>query len=434
MSATELMADWSGPMDETYFAEQARRGGAGPQLVQGGVAVSDTYLAGYLAEIEAFMRRYVAFPAEHEPVAIALWIAHAHIVERFETSPILAVTSAEMRSGKTRTLDCLEVLVPNPFRVVIPSEAVVYTVLSQRPRPTLLLDEADAIFGPRTAERYEGVRAVLNSGNRTGTPVLRVKLEGKRREVEAFDVFGPKAVAGIGDLPSTVADRSIPIRLKRRAPGEVVARFRRRTAEAEANAIDFDWGGLGTLVTDVAVPDELPDRAADSWEVLISIAEAAGGTWPARARLAAVALSGEDETPASVGMRLLADIRDIFGDRAHLPTADLLSDLHDLEDAPWGDWYGKPLSARGLAKLLGPYRVLPVLRRVRGERARGYFAADFSDAWDRYVPLSAPAPVTTVTSVTADGPGTDVTHGTGAEVREPFWDDGYGPSAWETDS
>jgi hypothetical protein len=390
-------------------------------------------VAAYLEAVEAFMRRYVAFPTDHEPVAIALWIAHAHVVERFETSPILAVTSAEMRSGKTRTLDCLEVLVPNPFRVVIPSEAVVYTVLSQRPRPTLLLDEADAIFGPRTAERYEGVRAVLNSGNRTGTPVLRVKLEGKRREVEAFDVFGPKAVAGIGDLPSTVADRSIPIRLKRRAPGEIVARFRRRTAEAEASAIDFDWGGLGTLVTDVTVPDELPDRAADSWEVLIAIAEAAGGTWPMRARLAAVALSGEDETPASVGMRLLADIRDIFGDRAHLPTADLLGELHDLEDGPWQEWYGKPLSARGLAKLLGPYRVLPVLRRVRGERARGYFAADFTDAWERYVPLPSPAPVTTVTTVTPDVPGTDVTHGTGAEVRERFWDDGYGPGAWAPD-
>ena len=142
----------------------------------------------YLDGVAAFLRRYVAFPSDHEPIAIALWVAHAHLVDRFETSPLLAVTSAEMRSGKTRTLDCLEVLVPVPFRVVIPSEAVVYTVLAQRPRPTLLLDEADAIFGTRTAERYEGLRAILNSGNRVGTPVLRVKLEGRRREVEAFDV------------------------------------------------------------------------------------------------------------------------------------------------------------------------------------------------------------------------------------------------------
>lgn len=356
-------------------------------------------LRDYLQAVHGFMCRYVAFPSEYEPVAIALWVAHAHLVEMFETSPILAVTSAEMRSGKTRTLDCLEVLVPTPFRVVIPSEAVVYTVLSQRPRPTLLLDEADAIFGPRTAERYEGVRAVLNSGNRTGTPVLRVKLEGKRREVEAFDVFGPKAVAGIGDLPSTVADRSIPIRLKRRAPGETVARFRRRAAEAEAEAIRLDVDSV-TVVADVPVPDELPDRAADSWEVLLSIADAAGGSWPSMGRLAAVALSGEDETPVSVGMRLLADLRDAFGSEDHVTTGELLRRLHDMDDAPWADWYGSPLTARGLAKLLGPYRVMPSQRRVRGEKSRGYFAADFGDAWARYVLLPSPAPETSGTNGT----------------------------------
>jgi hypothetical protein len=47
-------------------------------------------------------------------VALVLWVAHAQLVEEFETSPILAVTSAEMRSGKTRTLDCLEMLAPTP--------------------------------------------------------------------------------------------------------------------------------------------------------------------------------------------------------------------------------------------------------------------------------------------------------------------------------
>ena len=335
-----------------------------------------------LARIEGYFRRYVAFPTDHEAVAIALWVAHAHLVDAFDVSPILAVTSAEMRSGKTRTLDCLELVVPEPFRVVLPSEAVTYTVLSRRPRPTLLLDEADAIFGPRTAERYEGLRAILNSGNRIGSPVLRVKLEGRRREVEAFDVFGPKAVAGIGNLPSTVADRSIPIRLKRRGPGEVVAKFRRRIAQADAGELAFDWSTV-TLVTDVPVPDELNDRAADSWEPLLAIADAAAGDWPARARLAAIALSSEEDEP-SVGMRLLSDVRDAFDGQEHLSTADLLGRLHDLDEAPWGDWYGKPLTARGLARLLGPYRVMPVRRRLAGELRRGYFRVDFLDAWQRY--------------------------------------------------
>jgi hypothetical protein len=358
-------------------------------------------LAGYLDDVETFTRRYVAFPSEHEAVAIACWVAHAHLVDLFDTSPILAVTSAEMRSGKTRTLDVLELLTPHPFRVVIPSEAVVYTVLAQRPRRTMLLDEADAIFGPRTAERYEGLRAILNSGNRVGTPVLRVKLEGRRREVDEFDVFGPKAIAGIGNLPNTVTDRAIPIRLKRRAPGETVAKFRRRKAEAEAEAapIRFDFARV-TVVTDVTVPETLNDRAADSWEPLIAVGDAAGGKWPARIRLAAVALSGDEDAPTSVGMRLLADVRDVFGTEEHLSTADMLDRLHDLEEAPWGDWYGKPLTARGLAKLLEPYRVLPLLRRLGGQRRRGYFASDFIDAWERYVPVSGP--VTPVTPVTVD--------------------------------
>lgn len=363
-------------------------------------------LADFLAEVENFARRYVAFPSEHEPVALALWIAHAHLCEQFETSPILAVTSAEMRSGKTRTLDILELLCPHPFRAVTPSEAVVYTVLSQRPRRTMLLDEADTIFGNRRADRYEGLRAVLNAGNQQGTPVPRVKLDGKRREVEEFDVYGPKAIAGIGDLPDTITDRAIPIRLKRRAPEERVTKFRRIRARTEARSILLDPSGV-TLVPDVPVPDELSDRAADSWEPLLMIATAAAGRWPDSARSAAIALSGEDETPMSVGVRLLADIREAFGTSEHLRTAELLARLHHMDDGPWCEWFGFPLSARGLAKLLEPYRVGPVQRRLHGEKARGYFRSDFKDVWARYV---APAPGTLETNGTrastrsTDGP------------------------------
>jgi len=89
-----------------------------------------------------------------------------------------------------------------------------------------------------------------------------------------------------------VTDRAIPIRMKRRAPGEPVARFRRRTAQAEANRILFPER-LEPFVPDVPVPDDLNDRAADSWEPLMGIAEAAGDDWPVRARMAALSVSGE---------------------------------------------------------------------------------------------------------------------------------------------
>jgi hypothetical protein len=380
-------------------------------LVNGTPPLREANLGDYLADVERFLTRYIAFPSEHEPVAIALWVAHAHCVDAFETSPILAVTSAEMRSGKTRVLEVLEFLVPHPFRVVMPSEAVVYTVLARRPRPTMLLDEADAIFSPRMSERYEGLRAILNAGNRQGNPVLRVKLEGKRREVEAFDVYGPKAIAGIGNLPTTVADRSIPIRLKRRAPSEPVARFPERHARVEAAAIT--WPETPTIATEAPVPDELNDRAADSWEPLLAIAAAAGSGWPDRGRLAAIALSGADDLDLSTGMRLLADIRDAFEElhADHLATATLLDWLHDLEDGPWSEWFGKALSARGLARLLDPYRVRPLKRRIGGLQQRGYFRSEFEDAWQRYV--SAPSPAPSAPNVPECGSGTDGTDGTG---------------------
>ena len=375
----------------------------------------DSELARYLADVETFLTRYIAFPGEHEPVAVALWVAHAHLVERADVSPILAVTSAEMRSGKTRCLDCLELLVPEPFRAVIPSEAVTYTILAKRPRRTLLLDEADAIFGPRTTDRYEGLRAILNSGNRAGTPVSRVrflKVDGVNvRDVEELDVYGPKAIAGIGKLPDTVADRAIPIRMRRRAPDEPVARFRQRVATLEAGKIiEPDWSAV-TLADDVPVPDALNDRAADGWEPLLAIAEAAGDDWLQRATLAAVALSSAEDDQVSVGIRLLGDIREVFGEADHLPTAELLQRLHDLDEAPWGDWYGKPLTARGLAKLLGPYHIGPQQRRMDGAH-RGYFRVDLADAWTRYLPA----------------PGTSGTRGTPRTAERA--DEPAVPDAW----
>ncbi len=160
----------SGPIGERIVALPVAADIADGSFVAQSLARLD--LADYLDRVEAFLVRYVAFPSEHEAAAIALWVAHAHLVDQFETSPILAITSAEMRSGKTRVLDCLERLVPRPLRMVTPSEAVIYTALAERPRQTLLLDEADAIFGKAMTERYEGVRAILNAGNRKGTPVL----------------------------------------------------------------------------------------------------------------------------------------------------------------------------------------------------------------------------------------------------------------------
>jgi hypothetical protein len=373
-----------------------------------------TRLADALDAVERLLIRYVAFATSHQAVAAALWTAHTHAVDAADTTPYLAILSAEKRSGKTRLLDALELVVCRPWRPVEPSDAVVYSMMEQR-HPTLLLDEVDALFGSKTAAaQHEALRGILNASNRRGTPVARVEMYGRERRLAEFDAFGPKAFAGIGAIPDTLRDRSIVIRLRRRAPSETVARFRRREAEPEAapirDVLVESLADLGLAERRPEIPPDLDDRAADGWEPLLAIADAAGGAWPARARTAALALSGdraaEDE---SRGVRLLADIREMFADwpGERIPSAELARQLCTREESPWGDLNGRALTTQGLAGRLRPYGIRPALRRVAGPPERSYARADFADAWSRYLdPLPAEGAVDryVVTDEPADAP------------------------------
>jgi hypothetical protein len=103
------------------------------------------------------------------------------------------------------------------------------------------------------------------------------------------------------------------------------------------------------------------------------------------------AAEAQQEEDTSAGVRLLGDLREVFGDNDALYTTTILDRLHKLEDAPWADWYGRPLSTRELAKLLRPYQVRSKSVREHGTGAslKGYARVDLHDAWQRYVP---PAP------------------------------------------
>jgi hypothetical protein len=104
------------------------------------------------------------------------------------------------------------------------------------------------------------------------------------------------------------------------------------------------------------------------------------------------------ERRASLGVRLLADLRTIFGDADALHTRTILERLHAGEehglepDAPWADLHGKPIAERGLASMLKKYGINPAKVRESGAAAlQGYRRADLHDAWTRYLTPS-PSP------------------------------------------
>ncbi len=268
-----------------------------------------------LEDARTFVRRYVVLPDEHHAAAMALWVAHTWAIDAAHATPYLLVLSAERRSGKSRLLEVVALLVRKPWSVVAASEAAMFRKIAAE-RPTLLLDELDAIFGS-DAERTEWLRAVLNAGNRPGVAVARCV--GPGHEVRDFEVFCPKLLAGIdtGRLPDTIRDRAVELRLQRKTDDEPVARFRQRYAEIESldlrNRLE-EWAAEhedALRAAEPNLPNALNDRAADAWEALLAIADLAGGQWPALARDAAVALIPSEEEANPHGSRVLAVLRHI---------------------------------------------------------------------------------------------------------------------------
>jgi hypothetical protein len=352
-----------------------------------------------LEDVRAFVRRFVVVD-DFQAAAVALWVAHSHVFDAFGVTPYLEVTSAEKRSGKTRLLEVLELLVREPLPTANISDAALFRVIASR-FPSLLLDEIDAVFKSREREELRGL---LNAGYRRGAVAHRMG-GANNRTLETFPVYCPKVFAGIGDcLPDTITDRSIPIRLKRRTRSEQVERFRLRDVEPEGHQLRdrlADWlepqrEYLAACRPDL--PEELDDRAQDVWEPLLVIAEAAGDDELGRAKLAALALStGEEREDDSLTVALLRDIHSFFSGNGHdrVKTSDLLAHLHEVEESPWGDWYGKPLSAHGLARLLKPYRIKTMPVRADGETVRGYKREQFDDAFARALAVTARYTVTT---------------------------------------
>jgi hypothetical protein len=338
-----------------------------------------------------FTRRFVVLSAIQAD-ASALWDAHTHAIEAADATAYYAVTSAEKRSGKSRLLEVQELLVARPLPTSSISDAALYRAIDKL-TPTLLLDEADGIFGKkRNGHEREDLRRLLNAGWRRGAVARR--MGGPRMTtLEEFPVFCAKAFAGIGDyLPDTLSDRAIWIRLERRTRDEPVERFRRREVVPEGEMLRdrlADW--LEPQLDELRaarpeLPEELDDRAWDFWEPLLAIADLAGGDWPERARRAAVALSsGEARQDDSLSAQLLADIHAVFSENGaeRFKTADLIDRLGEVEESPWGDWYGKPISPQALSKLLRPYRIKTQPVWADGKTVRGYKLEQFEDAFLR---------------------------------------------------
>ena len=224
-------------------------------------------------------------------------------------------------------------------------------------QPTLLFDEVDAIFGPKARDR-EDLRGMLNAGYRRGAVACRM---GGANNDDARGVPGvlPEGVRRdrraarhdrrpVDPDPARAAhprraDRAVPPPRRRSSrPSRSASRSRRLARAITRRRSRYARPEL---------PDELDDRAQDL------LGAAARDRRPGRRRLAGPGARGrgraldaarqrEDE---SLGARLLADIHNVFDANGteRYKTADLIAELATIEESPWGDWYGKPITRAG---------------------------------------------------------------------------------------
>ena len=293
--------------------------------------------------------------------------------------------SRTKRCGKTVLLIVLGALVPRRLFASNVTPAVLFRTI-EKYSPVLLIDEADSFIRDN-----DELRGVLNSGH-TRTTAVVIRAVGEDHDPRAFSTWCAKSVALIGKLPGTLEDRAIEIRMRRRTASEYVERLRQDRIEATCADLRrqakrwIDDRQQDLQDADPTVPGVLNDRAADCWRPLLAVADAVGGSWPARAREAALGLSGEATDGDDVAVDLLHDIRLVFEDAGatFIASSELVKKLVEMDSKPWGDWrHGKPITTRAVADRLRAFGVVP----TSNGSARGYHRDRFRDAWTRYPAL-----------------------------------------------
>jgi putative DNA primase/helicase len=343
--------------------------------------------AAVLSEVAETFACYVALP-QGAADALALWCVHTYCFETFTCSPRLHVTSPERGCGKSTCRDVVALFVRRPFLAENLTTATAFRLVEEH-QPTILADECDSWLRGNAE-----LTSILNSGHRCDGCVPRCV--GDNQELKAFRTYGPAGLFGIGALPGTLHDRSIVVRLERAKPGELQARFdsRRADREKEINRKLARWCAdnrdrIGA--TDPVLPEGVFNRLADNWRPLFAIAEILGEDWPKRCGEALAKLTrGNDPNTESLRVSLLADIREVFDAKwgtARMFSRDLIDALQQMSERPWPEVNrGKPITERWLARSLAAFDIHSKTLRIGEERAKGYELADFTEAFERYLP------------------------------------------------
>ena len=286
----------------------------------------------------AELQRYVV--ASRADVATAvIWACKQHLLPRkdlgVDVAERLGIQSAVKGSGKSTLLEGVANLVPKPVLAGSISASSLFRIVDTD-GVSLMCDEADNLLQAASGSELLGI---LNSGHRRATAyVLRsVPTPEGGWTTQQFSTFAPIAFAGLKNLPETLQDRSIIIRMKRALKGERQAHLVNGYSPilVECRRKFMRWATDLNELPPARMHERLFNRVGDNWRFLLAVAQIAGGEWPDLIEKAA--LSALDEDDAGALIQLLEAIWNVFARRrvVRIYTKALVAELLKEDEGPW---------------------------------------------------------------------------------------------------
>jgi hypothetical protein len=345
-----------------------------------------------LNDIVSTLKKYIILP-EGGDVAITLWLCHAHCLDAFELSPLLQIKSPMKRCGKSTLLGMIGGILPRNISSGSASSASVFRLIDKL-QVSICIDEADI----NVSGKNDFIELLNSSYLRKTARVLRCS--GKDHNPYPFSSWGPKVVAGIGNLVDTTEDRSIQINMRRKTFGDrkvekyLVLGCMEELTILHSKLARFARDHVDELKkADPIIPEILGDRQADNWRPLLAIADLAGAGWMDKAHKAALALCRGDIEEEGMEEMLLSDLQKLFSERRDelkIFSINIVRYLEELEDRPWPEFKNdRPITQPQLAKILGKFGIKSRSVKISGVTQRGYFISDFKDTFSRYLPATS---------------------------------------------
>lgn len=302
--------------------------------------MTDDYI---LNAVREFMATLVSATDEQLDAATAL-LAVTHVVDAFTTVPRGLVVSDEPSSGKTTLgIDIPSMLAFNGWDAD-PTEYALKAKYSEPKRVTLLMDEISKIFGESgLGGRQNKIYKILVEGYRnTATVSMAVN-----RVSTDVSTYGVAYMTGLRTAcPPDLRSRSIVFNMHQapiatelrdaldpsvRAEGAVLNEALHAWCALTRDAMDaFALDGLRNI------HPKLTGRKRQVWGSLFAVANAAGGTWPARILSAfrSLALDASERPVLTIQQQVLLDTAGVLTKHglSQIFTADLIAELRAMPE------------------------------------------------------------------------------------------------------